>query len=179
MTDIDDAIGAVEEQAPKAKPDVVPSASCIAAFGKLLDNARDSVRPYLQQHGDRLMQIAMRLVPEFRGEQEPTFRTWCLRCGRTGFVTEIHIRRDYGSYDAVWFCTCRMGQQGEAGYWFDKVYPSHEGKSRRAHGKGQEEYREYVLANPERTADLEANMAALKKSYNDQRRRKLAESTEG
>lgn len=178
MTDIDDAIGAVEEEAPKAKPGVVPSPSCIAAFGKLLDNARESVLPYLHAHGDRLMQIAMRLVPEFRGEPEPTFRTWCLRCNATGYVSEIHIRRDYGTYDAVWFCTCKMGQRVEAGFWFDKASPSYDGKPRRKNAKGQEEYREYLLANPDRAVDLERNMDALKKSYNDQRTRKLRESTE-
>lgn len=175
---IDDAVGAVEDQAPKPKPELQPSATCIAAFGKLLDNARDSVRPYLQANGDRLMRVAMRMVPEFRGEPEATFRSYCARCGNTGFVTEIHIRRDYGTYDAVWFCTCHTGLRGEAGYWFDKVNPAHGGKARIEDDKGKEVYREYQMANPDRVATLKANMSKLLKAYNDQRRRKLQESTE-
>ena len=92
--------------------------------------------------------------------------------------SRVHHSRDYGSYDAAWYCECEPGEHAEAGYFFDLVYPSHRGGARAENHVGQATYREYLLANPMRAYRLEPNLAELLKSYNDKRRRKLTEPME-
>jgi len=88
----DDGIKAVQDEAPKTKDPI--SSACSTTLARFLDSLDGDTHAakYIKKHWDRLLQIGMSAVQEFRGEDEPTF----IRGVPLGLVLRLRSRREDG-----------------------------------------------------------------------------------
>lgn len=126
------------------------------------------------------------LVPEFRGEDPPTFR--CGDCRDTAVVS-----RDCGGSHrsrlrsgtrircqgcaVAWFCQCKAGESAEAGHWYERIYPSRDGRRQKS-DHGEAEFVDYLRAYPSRNFIMRSRVEDLKRKYESARSRKLQELSE-
>lgn len=98
----------------------------------------------------------------------------CPRCLDTGFSSR-EVQQAYGVTYAAWFCTCARGEPSEAGYWFDRLYPTRPNGSRGKDDIARAKLEAYLEKHPDRRGYLTERIGGLMKAYNAERSRKLQE----